>query len=68
MSDKKCEDCLFYEGFSDATGVCRRYPPQQYYMPESDRIDAAPPATTPYGWCGEWKSKTQEETDERESG
>jgi hypothetical protein len=49
----KCEDCKFYEPIGDASGDCRRFPPDQDGQ-GSDTIDEFP-NVRPSGWCGEYK-------------
>ena len=60
---QKCANCYY---FDDATGWCRRYPPQVYHPTEEylKRVgiecetgsDADYPLTADNEWCGEWRS------------
>ena len=67
--DKKCENCVFYEPFSDEEwiGVCHFNPPAP--MPEHKNIEVGDCANFPEvnaeEWCGKFERNQNDEYQKR---
>ena len=51
---ERCGGCVYYCGFGECIGKCRRYPPKQTY---DDSVRSHYPTVRVRDWCGEFKRK-----------
>ena len=56
---KDCQSCKSFLPISDDQGLCRRYPPVPIATPEGTFAQFPPMLNE--GWCGEHKTKDQEQ-------
>lgn len=66
IQDATCKECKWWDGGSNAQGMCHRLPPQNAgIVPQMNALTRQPvpavvasfPNVQQDGWCGEWSAR-----------